>query len=473
MPSYKMFGTGHSLRLAISVACDMAFILFGYDQGVFGGVVSNEHFCNGLDHCEYPGYNSANIVGAALQTSAKSTPHMMIGRYITGIGTGIETSTVPMYQAELCEASKRGRLLCSEVFFVAFGIVVAYFFNYGMAYVGKENPGNCPWDFRLLLVFGLPESPRYCYKLGRNEEALRILCEVYEKSPDDPMIVQAQQDVLEVIAMETEHGQYKWRNIFKADKVKTGRRVLLAYGIQFMQQWTGINIVVYFISTVLQVNVGLSRQLSLVLGGCINLTFMIGSLFPTFFIDRYGRRRPLMWGFGGLGISMLLIAVLLSFNGHANEHATSSAAVAFFFSYMLAFGMSLNCIPWCYGPEILPLHARAKGGAIGISSNWLWNFVVVEITPTIIEHLQWKAYLIFTVTNLAFIPVVYFFYPETAQLTLEEVDLVFLDGGDSAVKKSLNMVQARKTYGRRESMILHPEIRTEAQEEPASHIEVK
>jgi MFS family permease len=68
------------------------------------------------------------IVGATLQTTAMNVPHMMVGRFITGIGTGIETSTVPMYQAELCEARKRGRIVCSEPLFVGVGIVIAYFF---------------------------------------------------------------------------------------------------------------------------------------------------------------------------------------------------------------------------------------------------------------------------------------------------------------------------------------------------------
>ena len=69
-------------------------------------------------------------IGAVLQCSAFSVPHIMVARYITGIGTGIETSTVPMYQSELCEAEKRGRLVSSEPLFVGVGIVVAYWFDY-------------------------------------------------------------------------------------------------------------------------------------------------------------------------------------------------------------------------------------------------------------------------------------------------------------------------------------------------------
>lgn len=72
-------------------------------------------------------------VGATLQTSCYSVPHIMVGRFITGIGTGIETSTVPMYQAELCEARKRGRLVCSEALFVGLGIVICMYIIYTCA----------------------------------------------------------------------------------------------------------------------------------------------------------------------------------------------------------------------------------------------------------------------------------------------------------------------------------------------------
>lgn len=133
----------------------------------------------------------------------------------------------------------------------------------------------------------------------------------------------------------------------------------------------------YYVPSALQYNVGLAPNLALVIGGCIQTMFFFGSLIPTFFLDQLGRRKTMMWGSGGLAISMMLIAALLapsSVPGYspAQIKATSSASVAFFFTYMFIFGASANCIPWVYVPEILPLHARAKGTALGISSNWIW-----------------------------------------------------------------------------------------------------
>ena len=81
------------------------------------------------------------------------------------------------------------------------------------------------------------------YKHGRSEEALQILCDVYDGSPDDPKIAKENRDVLEALRIEQENGEYRWSQLLKKDEVQTGRRVLLAYGMQFMNQMGGINLV--------------------------------------------------------------------------------------------------------------------------------------------------------------------------------------------------------------------------------------
>ena len=174
--------------------------------------------------------------------------------------------------------------------------------------------------------------------------------------------------------------------------------------------------------------------------------FMLGSLLPAFKLDSMGRRKTMMFGSFGLGVCMMMVAALLSQIHQQNGTTYASAAVSFFFLYMLIHGMSINSVPWVYVPEILPLEARTKGTAIGVSSNWLWNFTVVMITPVIINRIEWKAYLIFMITNFLFIPIIYFYYPETSNLRLEDIDLIFARGGNP-VEQARRMAAEIKAYG--------------------------
>ncbi|KAK1658669.1 hypothetical protein BDP55DRAFT_758300 [Colletotrichum godetiae] len=173
--------------------------------------------------------------------------------------------------------------------------------------------------------------------------------------------------------------------------------------------------------------------------------FMFRFILPALALDRMGRRKTMMWGSAGLGVCMLMISILLSRVGFTGGQACASASVAFFFlevpRYNLIFGMGMYCVPWVVVPEILPLHARTRGTAVRFNSNWLWNFLVVMITPVIINQLQWKAYLIFVITNFLIVPIIYFFYPETSNFRLEDIDEFFTSGGNPVkVAKEMSKV---------------------------------
>ena len=315
------------------------------------------------------------IVGASLQTSAFATAHLVIGRIITGFGTGIDSSTVPMYQSELCRKEKRGRIVSLEVLFIGIGITGAYWIDFGMSYASGSIAWRLPISLQLvlaitviILLFGLPESPRWLCKRGRDQEAIEVLCAVYDLSPDDPYIRSEIASIRKAVDIERAEGASKISGLFKSDRLQTRRRVILAYFGLFMNQMSGINLVVYYMPSVLVANVKLEAKTAQLIAGFIELMFIFGALAPSLALDRMGRRLTMMWGCAGLAICMMMISILLSF-GAKN---TSSAAIAFFFIYMLIFGGTINVVPWVYGPEVLPLEARARGTAISISAHWTW-----------------------------------------------------------------------------------------------------
>ena len=183
-------------------------------------------------------------MGATLQTSAQNAPHLIIGRVITGFGTGIDSSTVPMYQSELCRKEVRGRLVSWEVLFIGIGISFAYWLDFAMSYAGGQIAWRLPIAVQLvfamsviILLFGLPESPRWLLKRGREREAIEVMCQVYDLPVEDEYIQSELKAIKHAISMES--GSRSHMALFRNDKLKTRRRVMLAYFGLFMNQMVG------------------------------------------------------------------------------------------------------------------------------------------------------------------------------------------------------------------------------------------
>ncbi|KAL8758211.1 MAG: hypothetical protein Q9184_003994 [Pyrenodesmia sp. 2 TL-2023] len=154
---------------------------------------------------------------------------------------------------------------------------------------------------------------------------------------------------------------------------------------------------------------------------------IVYSIFATvswFIIERAGRRKLFLWGTVGQGLSMVLVFSCLI---PGTEAAAKGAAVGLF-TYIASFGATWLPLPWLYPAEINPLKTRAKANALSTCSNWLFNFLIVMITPIMIARIGWGTYLFFAVVNAGFLPLIYFTYPETKRRSLEEIDLIFAKG---------------------------------------------
>lgn len=154
----------------------------------------------------------------------------------------------------MCEGKTRGRLISSEVLFTAVGIVMAYWFDFGMSFVGGPISWRLPIATQILfaifviaLVFGLPESPRWLMNHGNEKEAMQVLCALYDREENDEYIANERTAITAAIELESAATKKSIWTIFRNDEVKTGQRVLLAWGIQLMNQVGGINLVVYFV----------------------------------------------------------------------------------------------------------------------------------------------------------------------------------------------------------------------------------
>lgn len=210
--------------------------------------------------------------------------------------------------------------------------------------------------------------------------------------PDSSEIQDIENDMQAAWELEQLNGEFRWSSLWgeKSDVKKT-RRLVIVVLIYLFQMFTGINVIAFYgrfsgddelelqganlgqslVTIVLEVYVGLDRETSSLVAGCIQIAFWLGTLPPLWTLDRFGRRKTMIWG--GIGLSVALIVFTTGIA--VNTPASSRVALAFLFLFEIIFGMSWDTIPWVYAAEITPLDIRHIGTAVGAFSEWLWTFV--------------------------------------------------------------------------------------------------
>ncbi|KAK9321833.1 sugar transporter [Lipomyces orientalis] len=465
--------TGGRLTAAITFACATDMTLFGYDQGVFSGVVVTQNF---LELHDLVGPSKTKVlstvaaiydvgcfigaimafslgerfgrkkaimwgttimaVGALLQASSFSLPQMFVGRTILGVGNGINTATAPIWQTETASAKWRGKLVILEMMMNIAGFWLVNWINYGLSFQGGAIAWRFPLAFQFIFIFilwstvpWLPESPRWLMAHGGVAEALEALSALEAKPMDDPHIIILHNEIEFSIQYEMEN-VISWKDILFRKKhphdTKALRRLLLGAGTQFMQQFEGINIMSYYLPTVLITYVGLSNERARLITGINATVYLVVSCISIPLVERIGRRWLMLISTFGQGLSFAIITVLLRFaQTGPGGSKVATASIAFFFLFYISFGVGMLGVPWLYPTEISSLSMRTKGAAVATMTNWITNFVIVEITPIGIQNLGWKFWIVWTVCNFAFLPVIYFLYPETSNRTLEDMDAYY------------------------------------------------
>lgn len=207
-------------------------------------------------------------------------------------------------------------------------------------------------------------------------------------------------------------------------------RLILGVAVQAMQQLTGINIICYYLPYVLTESVGLDGSKARLLAAVNAMTYLGSTFVGLAFVERWGRRRLMMYGALGQCCCWLAITLLLGSASTAGLRSTrqqqlGSAAVLFFFLFNFFFGASWQGVSWLYPTEINSTQNRISGMSYGVATNWLINFGVVFVTPLGIASLGSQFYVIWTVLNGLMVPIIYLFYPETAGRSLEDIDGMF------------------------------------------------
>ncbi|OAA68573.1 General substrate transporter [Niveomyces insectorum RCEF 264] len=459
---------GYPLEIALTAANSAAQAWYGYDQGVVSGILISPDFIKTFPRTKkssiqgitascfslgnllgclmaaiYGGHlgrkntlrigATISVVGAVLQFSSFSFAQLIVGRVINGVGNGMTSSTCGIFQAESCAGHRRGKLsvivvLHNVVFYcLATWLTLACSFADGGYQWRLPLALQCvPCAFLMSLLPLVPESPRWLLMKDRNDEALEAIRRYAGKglSASEPAVQSEYRSIKGALLIE-QQTKTSFRIVLSGrDRSGHLKRLLLGCGGQFMQQFGGINALNYYFTIILTTNVGLGELLARILTGCNATSYMISSACCFWMIDRFGRRPLMLTGLTLQSLAYVIVAIAIGLLAKA-PYELGIVAVSFLFFYYAVFGCTWGMVPWVYQSEVNSLAMRTVGSAAATSTNWLFGFVCTQFTPTGIQNIGYRFYIIFAVFNLAFIFVVYFLYPETANRTLEDLDAYF------------------------------------------------
>lgn len=336
----------------------------------------------------------------------------MFFRFVGGLGIGASSVLGPVYIAELSPAKWRGRLVATFQLNIVFGVMVAYISNYAISLL---HLGAVTWRWQigvsalpalafLLMLFGIPRSPRWSASRDRIDEALAVLKLMGEPQPEAELA-----DIRAALAEEHTSAHepvFKWKYRYP---------LFLAITIGFFNQLAGINAILYYLNNIFAA-AGFSQMSSYQQAMAIGAANFLFTFVGMAFIDKAGRKTLLL--IGAVGCALCLSGVAWIF--HTQTH--QAYLLWFLVVYIAFFSLSQGAVIWVYIGEVFPNHVRSKGQGIGSASHWIMNAVIALEFPVVVNYISTATpFIFFAIMTAVQFLVVLFIYPETKGQTLEEL----------------------------------------------------
>ncbi|KAH1773058.1 hypothetical protein KXX20_004237 [Aspergillus fumigatus] len=481
---------------AIVIGLFVAFggVLFGYDTGTISGILAmpywQELFSTGYrdptGHPNITSSQSAAIVsilsagtffgalgaapmgdrigrrwgliasaqvfnlGVILQTAATGIPLFLAGRFFAGLGVGLISALIPLYQSETAPKWIRGTIVGAYQLSITIGLLLASIVNNStqnrMDTGCYRIPIAVQFAWSIILVGGmliLPDTPRYLIKRGNIDGAARALGRLRRLPADDPAVREELAEIQANHEYELSLGKSTYLDCFKGNLLK---RLLTGCGLQALQQLTGINFIFYY-GTQFFKNSGFKNSFTIsLITNCVN----VGSTLPGLYaIEKWGRRPVLFWGAVGMCVSQFVVAIIGTTTTGQDAHGViivhnepaQKAAIAFICFYIFFFASTWGPSAWVVTGEIFPLKIRAKSLSMTTATNWLLNWAIAYSTPYLVDYgpgnanLQSKIFFVWGGCCFLCISFVYFLIYETKGLTLEQVDELYGEVSSARLSK--------------------------------------
>ncbi|KAJ6014239.1 hypothetical protein N7540_008830 [Penicillium herquei] len=461
---------------AIIIGLFVAFggVLFGYDTGTISGILAMKHwremfstgYINPKDNfpdvtssqssmivsllsagnffgalgaapiADHFGRRIAMIIesfvfcfGVILQTASTSIPLFVAGRFFAGLGVGLLSATIPLYQSETAPKWIRGTIVGAYQLAITFGLLLAAIVNNSTK---DRNDTGCyripvaiQFAWAIILVTGmiiLPETPRFLIKKNKSGEAVKSLARLRRLDVDDSVVVQELAEIQANHEFELQLGKATYLEILRGS---LGKRLATGCAVQALQQLAGVNFIFYYGTTFFQ-NSGI--QNSFVITLITNIINVLSTFPGLYMVEKWGRRPLLMFGAVGMCVSQFIVAIV---GTTTSSTVANKVLIAFVCVYIFFFASSWGPVAWVVTGELFPLKARAKCLSITTATNWLLNWAIAYATPYMVNsgpgnaNLQSKVFFIWGGFCFICAIFVYTCIYETKGLSLEQVDELY------------------------------------------------
>ncbi|KDQ61688.1 hypothetical protein JAAARDRAFT_55028 [Jaapia argillacea MUCL 33604] len=374
------------------------------------------------------------VIGVIMQVAATALPLFVVGRVFAGLGVGLVSCLIPMYQSECAPKWIRGAVVSCYQWAITIGLLLAAIVNNST----QNRDNHTSWRIPIAIQFAwaailcggmlcLPESPRWLVKRGRDEAAAKSMARLTGLREGDPEIEAELAEVRANLQEEQALGESSYLDCFRNTHNKIGLRTWTGIVLQAWQQLTGINFIFYY-GTTFFLNSGISDPFLIsVATNVVNVGMTIPGMWG---VERFGRRRLLLVGAIGMTVCEYIVAIV-GVTVSVSNTAGQKVLVAFVCIYIAFFASTWGPIAWVVIGEIYPLNVRAKAMSLATASNWLWNFAIGYATPYLVNSgpgnagLHAKVFFIWGSTCFCCIIFTWFCIPETKGLSLEEVDVMY------------------------------------------------
>ncbi len=340
-------------------------------------------------------------------------------RVIGGIGVGLASAITPMYIGEIAPADIRGKMVSFNQFMIIFGMLVVYFVNWGIANGQSiEWINDIGWRYMFaseaipalifcLLLFFVPETPRYLAMQNQDKKALSVLTKINGSS-------EAKTILSEIKATVRSTDQAKKEKIFAYGKLVIVVGILLS----IFQQFVGINVALYYAPRIFE-SMGAAKDASMlqtIVMGLVNVVFTVIAIYT---VDKWGRKPLLITGSIGMALGMFGVA------GLAFANVIGVSTLVFIIIYTASFMMSWGPICWVLISEIFPNKIRGQAVAIAVAAQWAANYFISSTYPMMMEYSGGMTYGFYGVMSVLSAIFVWKMVPETKGKTLEEMETLW------------------------------------------------